>query len=164
MARVSTWLIGRATGWLVTGVFLSVALLFWFGYHAIQEWRQSALLLAERRSNEAVDLLVEALSRDMRGVQQSVLASQQWQEFAGNQPSEMGSLVASAFARYPYPESFFSWTADQPAGCTGAQLRRFIKSRAYVPMHELRRRFELNGEAVAISTPVIRRSAFVRMN
>ena len=32
-----------------------------------------------------------------------------------------------------------------PAGCTQAQLRRFIKSRPYVPMHELRRRFELNG-------------------
>ena len=32
-------------------------------------------------------------------------------------------------------------------GCTQAQLRRFIKSRPYVPMHELRRRFELNGSA-----------------
>ena len=32
-------------------------------------------------------------------------------------------------------------------GCTQAQLRRFIKSRAYVPMHELRRRFAINGDA-----------------
>ncbi|MEA2622534.1 MAG: hypothetical protein QOH61_1444 [Chloroflexota bacterium] len=42
------------------------------------------------------------------------------------------------------------------AGCTQAQLRRFIKSRPYVPMHELRRRFELNGaadEVTAIPTP-----------
>jgi hypothetical protein len=31
--------------------------------------------------------------------------------------------------------------------CTQAQLRRFIKSRPYVPMHELRRRFGINGEA-----------------
>jgi hypothetical protein len=29
--------------------------------------------------------------------------------------------------------------------CTPAQLRRFIKSRAWVPMHELRRRFAING-------------------
>ena len=29
--------------------------------------------------------------------------------------------------------------------CTAPQLRRFIKSRAYVPMHELRRRFAING-------------------
>jgi hypothetical protein len=36
--------------------------------------------------------------------------------------------------------------ADAEGGrCTQAQLRRFIKSRPYVPMHELRRRFELNG-------------------
>jgi hypothetical protein len=30
-------------------------------------------------------------------------------------------------------------------GATGPQLRRFIKSRAYVPMHELRRRFAIVG-------------------
>ena len=30
--------------------------------------------------------------------------------------------------------------------CTQAQLRRFIKSRPYVPIHELRRRFALGGE------------------
>ena len=39
--------------------------------------------------------------------------------------------------------------ADHPpavlAGCTAPQLRRFIKSRPYVPMHELRRRFGING-------------------
>jgi hypothetical protein len=32
------------------------------------------------------------------------------------------------------------------SGATGPQLRRFIKSRAYVPMHELRRRFAINGQ------------------
>lgn len=32
-----------------------------------------------------------------------------------------------------------------PGTCTAPQLRRFIKSRAYVPMHELRRRFAING-------------------
>ena len=35
--------------------------------------------------------------------------------------------------------------ADAPPPCTQAQLRRFIKSRPYVPLHELRRRFSLNG-------------------
>jgi hypothetical protein len=29
--------------------------------------------------------------------------------------------------------------------CTAPQLRRFIKSRPYVPMHELRRRFAIEG-------------------
>lgn len=31
-------------------------------------------------------------------------------------------------------------------GCTAPQLRRFIKSRPYVPMHELRRRFAISGD------------------
>jgi hypothetical protein len=35
--------------------------------------------------------------------------------------------------------------ADKPNGCTAPQLRRFIKSRPYVPMHELRRRFAIDG-------------------
>jgi hypothetical protein len=38
-------------------------------------------------------------------------------------------------------------------GATGPQLRRFIKSRAYVPMHELRRRFAINGDDDEV-TPV----------
>jgi hypothetical protein len=34
---------------------------------------------------------------------------------------------------------------ERPTGCTAPQLRRFIKSRPYVPMHELRRRFAIDG-------------------
>lgn len=36
--------------------------------------------------------------------------------------------------------------ASDLRGTSAAQLRRFIKSRPYVPLHELRRRFELNGQ------------------
>jgi len=35
---------------------------------------------------------------------------------------------------------------DRNGQCTAPQLRRFIKSRPYVPMHELRRRFGINGD------------------
>jgi hypothetical protein len=35
---------------------------------------------------------------------------------------------------------------DRLGQCTAPQLRRFIKSRPYVPMHELRRRFAINGD------------------
>jgi len=35
---------------------------------------------------------------------------------------------------------------DHNGQCTAPQLRRFIKSRPYVPMHELRRRFGIDGE------------------
>jgi hypothetical protein len=38
------------------------------------------------------------------------------------------------------------WAGDDSRPtCTVAQLRRFIKSRPWVPMHELRRRFGING-------------------
>jgi hypothetical protein len=54
---------------------------------------------------------------------------------------------------------------ERHAGCTTAQLRRFIKSRAYVPMHEIRRRFliatqdddvsgiELDGTRIFVGLP-----------
>jgi hypothetical protein len=55
-----------------------------------------------------------------------------------------------AESRSPGPDGG-SFTA--PAGCTAPQLRRFIKSRPYVPMHELRRRFGINGQEDDV-TPV----------
>jgi len=48
----------------------------------------------------------------------------------------------------PAPPSASQPEGDDAAfdrGATAPQLRRFIKSRAYVPMHELRRRFAING-------------------
>jgi hypothetical protein len=45
----------------------------------------------------------------------------------------------------PAPTNGSPQATRESDGCTAPQLRRFIKSRAYVPMHELRRRFELNG-------------------
>ncbi|MGD0018813.1 MAG: hypothetical protein ABSD62_06120 [Candidatus Limnocylindrales bacterium] len=36
-------------------------------------------------------------------------------------------------------------TGEPRHTCTLAQMRRFIKSRPYVPVHELRRRFEIEG-------------------
>jgi hypothetical protein len=44
----------------------------------------------------------------------------------------------------------------QRSSCTLAQMRRFIKSRPYVPVHELRRRFEIEGiedEMSPMATP-----------
>jgi hypothetical protein len=34
---------------------------------------------------------------------------------------------------------------EERATCTAPQLRRFIKSRPWIPLHELRRRFAING-------------------
>jgi hypothetical protein len=44
---------------------------------------------------------------------------------------------------------------ERPNGCTAPQLRRFIKSRPYVPMHELRRRFSINGDDDEVTKVVV---------
>lgn len=112
-ARPSRGLARPLTGWLVAGVMLSVGVLAFIGYRAVAEWQRSATLLAGRRAEAAVDLFVQALARDMRGAQASVLQSTEHTDA----DSEY-DLVASAFARYPYPEVFVSARAPLQADTT----------------------------------------------
>lgn len=51
-------------------------------------------------------------------------------------------IPITANATAPGP---FGGGPDRNGQCTAPQLRRFIKSRPYVPMHELRRRFGIDG-------------------
>ena len=52
--------------------------------------------------------------------------------------------------------------SGRAGSCTAAQLRRFIKSRSYVPLHELRRRFGLDGSEDDVSPmDVAQRQLFV---
>ncbi len=108
---------GRPTagvaGWLTVAAALALGIPLWLGYSAYRERQRSEELLADRRARETVDLLVTALTRDMRGAQHSVL-SEWWGELTVEPPHEMRNVVAAAFARYPYPESFFTWrTTDR---------------------------------------------------
>jgi signal transduction histidine kinase len=111
-ARRVPWIRRWLPGWLAAGVCVSVAILSWFGYRAMTGWERSARLLADRRANQTADLLLTALSRDMRGVQHSVLSSPYWDAFMADPSADITTLVASAFARYPYPESFFAWRGE----------------------------------------------------
>jgi hypothetical protein len=52
---------------------------------------------------------VTALARDMQGAQSRVLANRDWGELSMASLTDTSDQVATAFARYPYPESFFSW-------------------------------------------------------
>jgi hypothetical protein len=67
------------------------------------------------------------------------------------QPGSAGGSVVVAEASNPIgandarAESAGALSVGQRPGCTAPQLKRFIKSRVYVPMHELRRRFQING-------------------
>jgi len=59
-----------------------------------------------------------------------------------------GSAPVGATGAPGSPEAVLDGVRVDPGqapGCTAAQLRRFIKSRPWVPMHELRRRFGING-------------------
>lgn len=76
---------------------------------AIRESERNAMRLAERTAQQAADLLADALTRDMQAVQITVLRSPDWDAFTPDRSYVVRLLVASAFARYPYPESFFAW-------------------------------------------------------
>ena len=68
---------------------------------------------------------------------------------------QAANRAATSFAPAPPPDAAprpngyapepHGQATEPPAGCTAPQLRRFIKSRPYVPMHELRRRFGIDG-------------------
>jgi len=99
------------SGWLIAGIGAAVAVLVWFGYTTSLEWRHSSEQLLTRRTEEMADLLVRALARDMRGVHDQVLRTVQREQIALDHPEEITDIVSTAFARYPYPECFFVWSA-----------------------------------------------------
>ena len=103
----------RLTAVLASGVCLCVALLGWLGYRGISEWRRQSIALDAQRSVETADLLYEAVLRDMGGFQASVLNSPEWTRYNAERPHELSEFVASAFARYPYPNSLFAWRPDE---------------------------------------------------
>ena len=110
IARLSSFVSTRLAWVLAAGVCASVALVALFAFRAVREWERTATLLAERHAQEAADLLALALTRDMRGAQESVLSSPDWSRPISDGSYDLSGVVASAFARFPYPEVFFSWT------------------------------------------------------
>jgi signal transduction histidine kinase len=107
---------GWLTALLAVSVCLGIATLLGFGYRATREWQRSSELLIERDTEESADLLVTAVTRDMRGAHSRVLANRDWGELSVESLTDTSDQVATAFARYPYPESFFSWQNDNPRG------------------------------------------------
>lgn len=104
-------------GWLTVllgvAVCLGIATLLGFGYRATREWQHSSDLLVERDTAESADQIVTALNRDMQGAQSRVLGNRDWGELSIDSLTDTTDQVATAFARYPYPESFFSWGDGQ---------------------------------------------------
>ena len=96
---------------LAGALIATTILLMWFGYRATSEWRRSTEQVVERRTVNVMYLLMAALNRDMRGVQNQVLP--QLDPLNNNSDADLGDEVAKAFSRFPYPESFFSWRSGE---------------------------------------------------
>jgi signal transduction histidine kinase len=102
-------LLDRLNGgrWLLVLACIPLATTLWVSYRAVVEWQHSAKQVAESRAETAADLLITALARDMGAVQLSVLSRRDDEAASWPDLSET-DLIASAFARYPYPEVFFT--------------------------------------------------------
>jgi two-component system phosphate regulon sensor histidine kinase PhoR len=105
----------RSHYFYILGSALAAAtlLLMWFGYRATAEWQRSTRLLVEQRTAEILTLMIEAVRRDMRGVQSQVLPQLELVDLESPRRYELVDDIAKAFARFPYPESFFAWTPQE---------------------------------------------------
>jgi signal transduction histidine kinase len=107
---------GWLTALLAVAVCLGIATLLGFGYRATREWQRSSEALIARDTEQSADLLITAVTRDMRGAHSRVLANRDWGELSLESLTDTSDQVATAFARYPYPESFFSWQQSNDHG------------------------------------------------
>jgi signal transduction histidine kinase len=103
--------VGIRFHFLAAALIIATALLGWFGYRATSEWQHSTRLLVERRAVEVSTLTITALSRDMRGAQSQVLP--QIDPLSSSvEPYALRDEIEKAFVRFPYVESFFTWSAN----------------------------------------------------
>ena len=94
---------------VVSAIALSGLALVLVGYRAVLEWQHAASLVASRRAASAAELMVSALSHDMRGAHASVLVAAERDRLAAGSTADLLHPIAGAFTRYPYAEAFFSW-------------------------------------------------------
>jgi signal transduction histidine kinase len=107
---------GWLTALLAVAVCLGIATLLGFGYRATRGWQRSSEALSAREMEQSADLLITAVTRDMRGAHTRLLANRDWGELPLESVTDTSAQVATAFARYPYPESFFSWQQSNDHG------------------------------------------------
>ncbi len=100
--------------WLVAIAFLGVLALGYSALSLAKQLKRNAVLLADRQSELAARILTAGITRDMRGAQTNVLDSAEVKSVRFNSELDLEEIVARAFARYPYPECFFAWSAEAP--------------------------------------------------
>jgi signal transduction histidine kinase len=103
------------TSWSVWLAAVALAGVLALGFAALwlaSQLEHNVLLLADRQSELAARILISAITRDMRGAQTNVLDSPEVKTARFDSTVDLEDLVARAFARYPYPECFFAWSAE----------------------------------------------------
>ena len=103
---------------LAGGLCAATAMLVWLGYQATQAAGQSARLLLERRIAEQLALLSVGLAQDMRGAHATVLIPVTPSQLMLDPPYDLAEAFARGFARFPYPEFFFTWRWSTEAATT----------------------------------------------
>src|SRR6267378_5381833 len=78
----------RASSFLAIFVFVGIATLLAFGYSVAREWQQGVAVRIAHQNEESADLIIKAITRDMRGAQARVLANRDWES-----PSAAGSTL-----------------------------------------------------------------------
>jgi signal transduction histidine kinase len=100
----------RASKLLTVIVFLGIAVLLIWEYRVTRASQQGISLRITHQNEETADLIIKAITRDMRGAQTSILANRDWDALPPvGSDLDITEQVATTFARYPYPESFFAW-------------------------------------------------------
>jgi signal transduction histidine kinase len=101
----------RAWNILIVLAVAGIAALLAFGYRVTRDWEQGIATRIVNQTEESADLILRAINRDMRGAQVRILAGRDWDAPLPIDAAEVDitEQVATTFARYPYPESFFTW-------------------------------------------------------
>jgi signal transduction histidine kinase len=100
----------RWSKFLTLVVFLGITVLLMWEYRVTRASQQSMAVRVARQNEETADLIMKAITRDMRGAQTRILANRDWEAPPPVASAlDMTEQVATTFARYPYPESFFTW-------------------------------------------------------
>ena len=99
--------------WLPLAISVFVVLLSWYGYRAMLEWRRE---LRDARGTPLAGKRRPAAQGDRAGHASGPGVGADVPRMGTERQStdlyEINNLVASVFARYPYPESFFTWGAE----------------------------------------------------
>ena len=157
---------------IATALCGGVVALAWFGYFALAEWERGADLLMERRQAEAIALVSTALRRDMEGAWSRVLVPINRFAIEEDPPYDLIQRTARAFARFPYPESFFTWRLDEsePSGGVLYVFNRAIRRPHWnqgeesgdpYPVVVLRDPPAMQGVVTALRLPAAPSSSFV---